>query len=83
MKNIKYSPELIEQVLKDLESTSDAALVAQRHGVPKHAVYRFRCDKMKGPEISKDKKIKELSRQLADKDLETKILRELLKKLIK
>jgi predicted RNase H-like nuclease (RuvC/YqgF family) len=80
MSQIKYSPELIEQVLKDLESTKDVSLICQKHKIPAHAVYRFRRDKLKAPEISKDKKIRELSKELADKDLEVKILRELLKK---
>jgi hypothetical protein len=66
MARAKYSPELIEQVLKDFESTRDINLVSQKHGVPTHAIYRFRGDKLNAPEISKDKKIKEL----ADKDLE-------------
>jgi hypothetical protein len=80
MSQIKYSPELIEQVLKDFESTNDVSLVSQKHKIPAHAVYRFRRDRLKAPEISKDKKIRELTRELADKDLENKILRELLKK---
>jgi hypothetical protein len=80
MSQIKYSPELIEQVLKDFESTNDINLVCHKHKIPAHAVYRFRRDRLKAPEISKDKKIRELSKELADKDLEVKILRELLKK---
>lgn len=76
----KYSSELIEQVLKDLESTGDVSLVSQKHSIPAHAIYRFRREKLKAPEISKDKKIKVLSKELAEKDLENQILRELLKK---
>lgn len=80
MSRVKYTPELIGQVLKDLESSGDVNLVSQKHGVPTHAIYRFRRNKLNAPEISKDKKIKELSKELADKDLENQILRELLKK---
>ena len=76
----KYSTELIEQVIKDFKSTNDVNLISQKHGVPIHAIYRFRREKLKAPEVSKDKKIKELSKEVADKELEIKILRELLKK---
>jgi transposase-like protein len=79
MTRTKHSSDLIEQVLKDLESTNDLGLVSRKHGVPTHAFYRFRRERLKGPEVSKDKKIKELSQELADKDLENKILRELKK----
>lgn len=80
MAKTKYKPELIEQALADLESTGDVSSVAQKYNIPVHAIYRFRRDKLKAPELSKDKKIKELSKELADKDLENQILRELLKK---
>lgn len=80
MAKTKYKPELIEQALADLESTGDAASVAQKHNIPVHAIYRFRRDKLKAPELSKDKKIKELAKEVSDKDLEIQILRELLKK---
>ncbi len=76
----KYSIELISQVLKDFSSTGDVNLASQKYGVPTHAIYRFRRDTLKSPEISKDKKIKKHTQELADKDLENQILRELLKK---
>ena len=80
MAKIKYSSALITQVLDDLKATNDVALTSQKHGIPVHAIYRFRRDRARAPEISKDKKIKELSKELSDKDLEIKVLRELLKK---
>ena len=80
MSRKKYSPELIAQVLNDLNSTGDINIVSQKHGVPVHAIYRFRRDSLKEPEVAKEKKIKELTKELADKDLENRILRELLKK---
>lgn len=76
----KYSPELKEQVLKDLDEVGDIGLVCQRHNVPKHAVYRFRRERLKCPSINKDQKIKSLNKELKDKELENRILRELLKK---
>lgn len=76
----RYSPELRRQVLKDFNETKDAALVAEKLGIPIHVVYRFKREEQSAPEINKDKKIKELRTQLDEKELEVKILRELLKK---
>lgn len=76
----KYSPELKEQVLKDLDEVGEIDLVCQRHNVPKHAVYRFRRERLKSPSINKDQQIKSLNKELKDKELENRILRELLKK---
>ena len=76
----KYSPELRDQVVKDFAATHDAAAVAAKHAIPEHAVYRFRREQLASPEVSKDKKIRELSQELQKKDLENRILRELLKK---
>jgi transposase-like protein len=80
MSHNKYSPELRAQVIKDFEQTADAKLVAARHSIPEHAVYRIRREQLASPGLSKDKKIRELSQELQKKDLEVRILRELLKK---
>lgn len=80
MSKIKYTPELRAQIIKDLESTNDVKLVAKKHSVPEHAVYRIKRENLRAPEIAKEKKIKQLTKELADKDLENQILRELLKK---
>ena len=76
----KYSPELKEQVLKDLDEVGDINVVCQKHNIPKHAVYRFRRDRLKSPILNKDRTIKELNKELREKNLENQILRELLKK---
>lgn len=76
----KYPPELVDQILKDFKETNDVHLVSRKYDVPEHAIYRFRRESLKSPEISRDKKIKELKKDLEHKELENKILRELLKK---
>ena len=76
----KYSEELKVQVLKGLAELGDTKLVADRYSIPTWVVRRFKREGLKQPEISKDKKIKELSTELEKKELENKILRELLKK---
>ena len=80
MGNTRYSTELRRQVLKDLEELKSAPLVAKKHGIPVHAIYRFKKEYQHAPEINKDKKIKELHSKLDEKELEIKILRDLLKK---
>jgi uncharacterized coiled-coil DUF342 family protein len=42
--------------------------------------YRFKKDELHAPEVNKDKKIRELHSKLDEKELEIKILRDLLKK---
>ena len=54
MSQNKYSPELRAQVIKDFENTSDAKLVAARHSIPEHAVYRIRREQLASPGLSKD-----------------------------
>ena len=80
MSQIKYSEEQRKQALKELELTGDAHLVSQKLGIPVHAIYRFRREKLNSPQISKEKEIKRLTKELKEADLENRILRELLKK---
>ena len=80
MANTRYSPELRRQVLKDLGELKSAPLVAKKHGIAVHAIYRFKKEEQSAPEVNKDKKIKELHCKLDEKELEIKILRDLLKK---
>jgi hypothetical protein len=80
MSKKRYSPELRRQVLKDLEEIKDPGLVAKKLNIPVHAVYRFKREELSAPEVNKEKKIKELNAELVRKELENKILRELLKK---
>lgn len=76
----KYSQELKAQILKDLEEVGDVKTVAARYQISVWAVRRFRREKLRAPEISKDKKIKQLTKQLKEKEFENMVLRELLKK---
>ena len=80
MGHVRYSTEQIEGVLKDFEQTGDVKAVSDRHGIPSHAIYRFRRIRKSAPEKNKDKRIQYLSKEVKKKDLEIRILRELLKK---
>ncbi len=75
-----YSAGQIDAVLADFESVGNIALVSRKHGIPRHAIYRFRRMRELDPVGVKNQKIKQLSKDLKEKDLEVRILRELLKK---
>lgn len=80
MSNKKYTPDLIDSALKDLKETGDIEAVSEKYFVPKHAIYRFRRRRKNAPEINRVKQIKQLNKELKDKELENQILCELLKK---
>lgn len=80
MSQIRYSKEQRAQALKELEATGDVNLVARKLNIPAHAIYRFRRERVNSPQISKDKELKRLNKELKESELENRILRELLKK---
>lgn len=63
MRGSKYSPGPRARVIKDFEATGDAKLVADKHSIPEHAVYRIRREQLVSPEVFKDKKIRELTQE--------------------
>ncbi len=80
MHKLKYSLELRKQVLKDWEETGNIESVSQKHDVPIHAIYRFKKMEKQSPEKDLKKKTQELEEIIRKKDLENRILKELLKK---
>jgi len=77
---VKYSPDLKKQCLQLLKETGSFATVSAKFNVPEHAIRRFKRESLASPQVSKDKEIKQLNKELHEKDLEIQILRELLKK---
>lgn len=75
-----YSLEQKEQILKEVADTGNAALVAKKHGVPDSTVYTWQHKAQKKASSHSQKSIKQLKKQLEDKELENSILKELLKK---
>ncbi len=80
MERRRYSKEFVGSVLKDFKETGDVGAVAEKYSVSRATVYRFRREARYAPEISKDKRIKVLGKELKRKSQEVELLRELLKK---
>ena len=81
----RYSPELKAQVLSEVKEVGNVAAVAGKHGISIGAVHGW----MKKEKITstretkaqaKLEKINKLEKELARKNLEIEVLRELLKK---
>lgn len=78
----EYSKEFREQLMKEARETGNAALVARRHGVKVTRLYSW-IQQAKGKKESskgKGKSVHALEQQLAAKERENEILKELLKK---
>ena len=75
----KYGSEVKTQVLKEARETGNATMVARRHRIPAATVHSW----LKGPNVDVDTanaKVRKLQKELEAKQLETEILKELLKK---
>ena len=75
-----YSQEQKEQILKEVGDTGNAKLVAAKHGIPASTVHTWTRKSKNAAVTSREKSVKQLKKELADKDLENKILKDLLKK---
>lgn len=96
MKGTKYTQDVKEQVLRDLEETGDMSLVARKHNIPLSTISTWiRKSKQSGSSsrgpnsanfnsIKASKEIEKenetLKKLLGEKDLEIAILKDLLKK---
>ena len=75
-----YSKEFKEQILQECIETNNYNAVARKHDMPASTVYTW-LRKFKNKATSnKEKSHKALKKELADAQLENKILKELLKK---
>ena len=77
----RYSREFKEQVVKEYVETGDAAVVAKRHGVTSQSIYMWKSqlDRLT-PATERENLIKQLQKQIKEKDLELQIFREIVKK---
>ncbi len=91
-KNTRYSEELKRQIVKEVEETGNATLVARKHDIVPGTVTRCvreskSANKTNNPlnidystNSSLDKENEQLKKLLGEKDLEIAILKDLLKK---
>lgn len=68
------------KVLKEAEEVRNVSLVARKYSLKPSTVFTWKKSLEGKERLSKEKGIKELKRELADKELENQILKELLKK---
>ncbi len=80
---IKYTEEQKYQILQEVKTIGNIKLVARRNNVPDSTIHTW-LKKLKQSSFVLDlesaKEIKKLKQQLLDKELENKILKDLLKK---
>ncbi len=91
-KNTRYSEEFKRQIVKEVEETGNASLVARKHDIVSGTVTRWvreskSSSKTNNPlnidystNSSLDKENEQLKKLLGEKDLEIAILKDLLKK---
>lgn len=79
-KSPPYSKEFKDKIVLETQETGNATAVAEKYKVDRVLIYSWvKAAKNKDKNQSK-KSIRELERELADSQLENKILKELLKK---
>ncbi len=79
-KGISYPSEFKEQVLKDCRETNNHTAVARKYDLPASTVFTWINKDKNKPKIEKQKREKNLAKELAEVKLENEILKELLKK---
>jgi transposase-like protein len=78
----RYTNEQKQQVITEVKETGDIGFVAKKNGIPVTTVQGWvsKDSKSNVSSINDLAKIKQLKKELGDKDLEIEILRDLLKK---
>ena len=78
----KFSAELKTLVLKEIEEVGSITTVANKHNISPKTVHNWVKASRSGDGMKNYKEIKSLHQQLKDKDLEIRVLKELLKKTV-
>lgn len=75
-----YSQLEKDQILKEVSDTGNVTVVARKHGVPDSTIHTWLSRVKNHDANQKNQTLKNLKKQLSDKDLEISILKDLLKK---
>ncbi len=78
----KHSNELKAQVIKEIAEVGSIKIVADKHGVNPKTAYAWVRDSKAVDNVHHVKSVKALNQQLKDKDLEIRVLKDLLKKTV-
>lgn len=80
MRQSQFSIELKQQILKEIEETGSIAIVAKRHGILPRTVYNWVKASKNSVQISEQRKVRELAKQVQEQALQIEVLKSLLKK---
>ena len=74
----RYTQDEKTQILKEVEETGNAAMVARKHQISLPTVYSWK--RSKSGRIENRDEVRKLRKELEDKNLENEVLKALLKK---
>ena len=77
---MKHSPELKSQVIKEIQEAGNISLVCKKHGLKPSTVHGWLKAFNNKDEIDELAQLRKLKKDLANSQLENKVLKELLKK---
>ena len=80
MGRMKCSPELREQILKEVREVGVVSTVARNHGVSAKTVHNWLRTVRSRGSVEQWDELRALKKQLKDLDLENRVLKSLLKK---
>lgn len=75
-----YSLEEKQQILREVEDTGNVLVVARKHNIPQSTIHSWIRSSNRSELRKREVSVRQLKKQLLDKDLEIKILKDLLKK---
>lgn len=78
----KYSAELKDLILKEVKEVGSITTVANKHSISPKTVHNWVKTSKSDDGMKEYKQLKILHQQLKDKDLEIRVLKELLKKTV-
>jgi transposase len=78
----KYTEAQKQQVLSEVRNTGSISIVARKNNIPTSTIHTWlhKKDNTEIDSITDTNNLKQLKKELSDKDLEIQILRDLLKK---
>lgn len=76
----KFSDELKDQILKEVETVGVIATVARKHNIDPKNIHNWLRVRTNKPKLDQARELRELKKKLEDAELENLVLKELLKK---
>jgi transposase-like protein len=76
----KFSMEFKEQILREVTETGSVTLVAKKHGINSRNIYLWQSASKNSVQISEQRKVRELTKQVQEQALQIEVLKSLLKK---